>query len=167
MTVFDELLSIKRFRESQAELELVKRRQQHAAAVQAREEAERLLAAYRDEAVRVEDGMYRDLCSRLVRLREIEDVLQRVASLREGERRHEGEVDQAEQKLQQELQALSGARDHHALATRATRKFVEVVEIQAGERLLEMQYKEDMEMEEAASVARDRDDWEQHEELEG
>ena len=50
--------------------------------------------------------MYSDLCSRVVRVREIEDVLQGVAGLREGERQREQAVEQAAERLREENQEM-------------------------------------------------------------
>lgn len=47
-----------------------------------------------------------------------------------------------------------------------TQKFVELAEIHFSAELHEAERKEDLEMEEAATVLRDRNDWEQHEEFE-
>ena len=47
-----------------------------------------------------------------------------------------------------------------------TEKFVELAQVHLAEHLRELERNEDSDMEEAASVARDRDDWTQHEEYE-
>lgn len=166
MSVFDELLAIKRFREGQAEIAVSRQRLRHAEADAAREASERALADFRNESERRERAMYSDLCSRVVRVREIEDVLQGVAGLREGERQREQAVEQAAERLREENQALAELRAQHQQAVRLTGKFVELASIHLAEHLKALEHKEDMEMEEAASLSRDREDWEQHEEFE-
>lgn len=166
MSVFDELLAIKRFSEGQAEIAVSRQRLRHAEADAAREASERALADFRDESERRERAMYSDLCSRVVRVREIEDVLQGVAGLREGERQREQAVEQAAERLREENQALADRRAQHQQAVRLTGKFVELASIHLAEHLKALEHKEDMEMEEAASLSRDREDWEQHEEFE-
>lgn len=166
MSVFDELLAIKRFREGQAEIAVSRQRLRHAEAEAVRQASEQALADFRDESERRERAMYRDLCSRVVRVREIESVLQGVAGLREGERQREQALDQAAQRLRDEAQALAERRDQHQQAVRLTGKFVELASIHLAEHLKALEHKEDMEMEEAASLSRDREDWEQHEEFE-
>lgn len=166
MSVFDELLAIKRFREGQAEIAVSRQRLRHAEADAAREASEQALADFRDESERRERAMYSDLCSRVVRVREIEDVLQGVAGLREGERQREQAVEQAAERLREENQALADRRAQHQQAVRLTGKFVELASIHLAEHLKALEHKEDMEMEEAASLSRDREDWEQHEEFE-
>ncbi|CUI28083.1 type III secretion protein [Achromobacter xylosoxidans] len=166
MSVFDELLAIKRFREGQAEIAVSRQRLRHAEADAARLASEQALADSRDESERRERAMYRDLCSRVVRVREIEDVLQGVAGLREGERQREQALEQAAQRLGDEARALAERRDQHQQAVRLTGKFVELASLHLAEHLKALEHKEDMEMEEAASLSRDREDWEQHEEYE-
>ncbi|WP_338880977.1 type III secretion protein [Achromobacter veterisilvae] len=166
MSVFDELLAIKRFREGQAEIAVSRQRLRHAEADAVRRDSEAALASYRDEAVRRERALYSDLCSRVVRVREIETVLQDVAGLREGERQREQAVETAERRLEEENQALAASRQQHRQAARLTGKFVELARIHLDEHLKALEQKEDLEMEEAASVSRDREDWEQHEEFE-
>ncbi|MFA1686164.1 YscO family type III secretion system apparatus protein [Achromobacter dolens] len=166
MSVFDELLAIKRFREGQAEIAVSRQRLRHAEAEAARQASEQALVDFREESERRERAMYRDLCSRVVRVREIESVLQGVAGLREGERQREQALDQAAQRLRDEAQALAERRGQHQQAVRLTGKFVELASIHLAEHLKALEHKEDMEMEEAASLSRDREDWEQHEEFE-
>lgn len=166
MSVFDELLAIKRFREGQAEIAVSRQRLRHAEADAARLASEQALADFRDESERRERAMYRDLCTRVVRVREIEDVLQGVAGLREGERQREQALEQAAQRLGDEARALAERRDQHQHAVRLTGKFVELASLHLAEHLKALEHKEDMEMEEAASLSRDREDWEQHEEYE-
>ncbi|MBB1625138.1 YscO family type III secretion system apparatus protein [Achromobacter sp. UMC71] len=166
MNVFDELLAIKRFREGQAEIAVSRQRLRQAEADAARQASEQALADFRDAAERRERDMYRDLCSRVVRVREIENVLQGVAGLREGERQCEAAVERAAQRLQEESQALADSRARHQQAVRLTGKFVELASIHLAEHLKAAEHKEDMEMEEAATLSRDREDWEQHEEFE-
>ena len=166
MSVFDELLAIKRFREGQAEIAVSRQRLRHAEADAARRGSEAALASYRGEAERREQAMYSDLCSRVVRVREIENVLQGVAGLREGERQREQAVEAAARQLEQESQALAASRQQHQQAARLTGKFVELARIHLDEHLKALEQKEDLEMEEAASISRDREDWEQHEEFE-
>ena len=166
MNVFDELLAIKRFREGQAEIAVSRQRLRHADADAARRGSQDALASYRVEAERRERAMYGDLCSRVVRVRDIEGVLQDVAGLREGERQRQQALEAAERQVEQEAQALAASRQQHQQAVRLTGKFVELARIHLDEHLQALERKEDLEMEEAASISRDREDWEQHEEFE-
>ena len=166
MNVFRELMAIKRFREDQAELAVTRQRQAVAEAEQQRVQALARLDQYRVWAVQREQAMYQDLCSRLVRVREIEDVLQGVVGLRQGERDCEAQAEQAAEQERRETEALAARRDAHREASRMVEKFVQLASLHAADELRETERKEDLEMEEAASVARDRDDWQQHDEYE-
>lgn len=166
MGIFNELLTIKRFREDKAELAMVRQRVRHAKADSDRGEAQRRLQEFRQDSERQERALYQDLCSRIVRVRDIENVMQNVAGMREGERQCEHTLDDAEKSLQTEAQALLAARDSHNEASRLTQKFVELAETHCAAELQESERKEDLEMEEAAAVLRDRGDWEQHEDFE-
>jgi len=163
MAVFDELLSIKRFRESQAELAVARERSSVLEAEQFREGCGQALQDFRHWAAQREDELYGDLCSRVVQVREIENVLQDVAGLRDGERQHEQRLLEADEKLEQAHQALDEQRMRHREATRHTEKFVELARIHFDEHFKAVQDQEDREMEEVALQIRDRDDWQEHE----
>ena len=61
--------------------ELIRQRLRQAEADAARQASEQALTDFREAAERREREMYRDLCSRVVRVREIENVLQGVCLL--------------------------------------------------------------------------------------
>jgi len=166
MSVFRDLLAIKRFREGQAELAVMRQRQAHAEAERALQAAREQLAQFRQWAQRHERDMYRDLCSRAVRVRDIEDVMQRVAELRQGESDRQTRIDEAAERVRQQAEALAQRRQEHREATRMVEKFVELADAHLAEHLRELERKEDLEMEEAALAARDRDEWREHEEYE-
>ena len=136
--LFDELLRIKRFREEQAELGWAAR-----AGTWRRPsgpgEAEEALEQYRGEARRREDGMYDDLCSRVVRVREIDDVLQQVAGLKEGERRRDAAREDALRKEVEAREALDGARLAHQHALRQCDKFVDLAGVYQAEAFKEQE----------------------------
>lgn len=162
MSIFQDMLAIKRFRESQAELAVARERQQHARALREREQAELRLVQCRRHAEHTETSLYEELCSRVVRVREIENVLQDVATLRQAVQQHEQQLEHVQADLERAIQSLAQTREHHRTASRMTEKFVELARNHSAEQVKAMEYREDMEMEEAASVARERDDWEHH-----
>lgn len=166
MNVFDELLSIKRFREDQAELAFRQQRQACHEAEQEAETARQQLKSFQQWAERHELELYNDLCSRAVRIREIEQVLEDVAFMRSNEEAHRQAVEEARQRHEHELEALASCRELHRDACRQTEKFIELARLHLHEQLQELEKKEDLEMEEAAMLARDRDEWEEHEEYE-
>lgn len=166
MNVFRELMAIKRFREGQAELAVMRQRQALAEAERLRLQALEQLEEFRRWSRQRELDMYRDLCSRLVRASEIEDVLEDVAGLREGEHDRENRAEEAGDQARREAEQLAQCREAHREASRMVNKFVQLASLHAAEELREMERKEDVEMEEAASVTRDHDEWVRHDDYE-
>ncbi len=160
MTIFKELLAIKRFREEKAELALRRQRIELQAAVQARDGARRQLDDYRVYAQEQEQAMYADLCRRLVNLREIEHVQGSVIVLRGQEREHEGRLEQAEALRESQEHLLEERKSAHQLASRMKEKFVQLAQAHAEQLMREVERKEDHDLEEAAEARRDREDWE-------
>lgn len=167
MKAISELLSIKTFRESRAEMDVRKQRGVLAAAIERRDADAEKLEAYRRFALDHEREIYDELCRRVVRLRDIEDVQQEVVVLRNGERSHEEALEQAERARVAEQKHLDEAREVHREASRMKQKFVELVEVYAEAELKELEAKEDAELEEVAELRRERAEWDEtHEETE-
>ena len=162
MSIFRDLLAIKAFRESQAETAVRVQRDALREAREAREAAEALLERLLREGLAHEMQLYRDLCARIVRLREIEDVQMAVAGLRQREAQQQDAVATAARQQELVSQKLDTARAAHQEASRQKSKFVDLSRNYAEAQLRELERKEDLEMEEAASVRRDREDWETH-----
>lgn len=162
MSFFKELLTIKSFRESKAEINVGKQRIVLAQAVIQRDTSQQALSVHREVSLRQELQLYDDLCSRLVRLSAIENVQHQVAHMRAQEQRHIQTLAQSEKdRLAQEAQ-LQNLRDIHKNASRAKQKFVEFAQVYTDEQAKEFERKEDAEMEEVAELRRDRVDWEEH-----
>lgn len=159
MKMLRDLLAIKRFREGQAETMVRQQRHVWLEAQAERQAAEDLLARLLAEGVLAENRLYEDLCSRLVRLRDIENVQQSVAALRLREQQQQDALEAAQQELDAAQQALDQARLAHKEAARQTSKFIDLASSFAVLDALESERREDLEMEEAASVVREREDW--------
>ena len=154
--MFSEMLAIKQFREQQAELAFFRQRERRASALKNREDAAASLARYSAWARDRETALYTDLCEKVVRIREIDSVLQTVASLRQGEEQHQTSLQQANEALQAETTQLSLCREAHAQAERICHKFLELAQAhQEDEARMEMG-REDLELEEVASVVWER-----------
>lgn len=162
MSVFGELLSIKAFRESKAEQAVRRQRQTLADAEAGERERRQALESFRQYAIDHERALYADLCRRIVRLRDIEDVQQSVAGLRGEEADHEARVREAARQCVQERERLDGCKAAHDEAARAKQKFVELAQAHADEQIKELERKEDAELEEAAETRRDRADWDEY-----
>ncbi len=163
MTIFVELLRIKEFREAKAETEASRARLSLADATGAEARANAALAEYRAFIDRRERELYADLCTRIVRLRDIEDVQMSVLDLRTGERAREDATVSARKAREQAAKALDEANETRRLATRQREKFVEIARSFDEERVRELQRVEDLEMEEVHRVSQDREEREEWE----
>jgi type III secretion protein O len=159
MAMVDELLFIKTFRERKAETELQKSRARLGHAAQAERSAAQVLQDHVEQAWAEELRLYADLCARVVKLRDIADVQQDVAQMGLQEIAHRQSLEQAQQQHRT-------AQDDFQLSTRKMRdastareKFVELVRNHHMLVAREAERKEDLELEELASVVREREEW--------
>jgi len=159
MNMFDQMLAIKRFREQQAELEFIRQRLRRTEAEQETEKAQDRLNEFRDWAREREAAMYDDLCERVVRVREIEGVLYEVSQLRKDEGYYESVLHKANDTLEEETHVLSERRQAHMQTVRMSNKFVELANVYHEGETQIRNNKEDLELEEVASLVRDRVDW--------
>jgi type III secretion protein O len=160
MPMVDDLLFIKRFRESKAETELQKSRAALVLAQKAEREAEQALEAYIAHAIAQEKAWYDDLCSRLVKLREIATVQEDVAALKVAERAHREQVDDRRKAHVEAGQQMDRAVQRMRDASTARQKFVELARNFHWLAAREQERKEELELEELASIRREREDWE-------
>ncbi len=148
MNILADLLRIKEFRQDKAELEVARLRDRLAQATTALAVARNELAAYRIECDRNERALYADLCSRPVRLSDLDDVKLECDSMRENTRAHEAKVAEAEAAREAAAEQLKNARLEYQVATRNREKFFELDCMSDLERLREASRIEDLEMEE-------------------
>lgn len=158
--MIDELLFIKRFRESKAETELKRSRGELVLAQHAEQAAERALTDYLDWAQAQERAWYADLCSRVVKLREIAAVQEDVVALKAGEREHREALDTQQKAHELARQHMDRSVRHMREASTAREKFVELARNFHWLATREQERKEELELEELASVRREREDWE-------
>ena len=161
MSIFRDLLTIKSLRESKAERIVRRQREVLAQAttlrVQASDRLEHFVVFARNE----EDTLYLDLCSRVVRLRDIENVQSTVAHLRQQEQQHQENLRKAEVQRVLESEQLTADKNLHKEAARVKEKFVEWAQLHSNELQREFERKEDAEMEEVNETRRDRADWDE------
>jgi|SRR5690554_888774 len=163
MLIFDELLDIKRFRERKAETVVIQARGEMVLKHQEKDRAEMALATWREEAIERERALYADLCARVVRLRDIENVQQEETGFRHVENTREEALSLAEKQLVEAREQMERASSALVAANRNTEKFIELADDYAAELRSESERKEELEMEEAASVAQQREaleEWE-------
>ena len=159
MTMFADMLYIKRFRERQAELDLVRQRARRATAGRAQQDAEEELAIFHRQAEAQETSMYTDLCTRVVKLRDIEQVRQQIAILKASELLYQEALESAEQTLIRETQLLDERGEAHRHAVRMTNKFAELEDAHLDSVHRALDYKEEQEMEDISVVLYWRPEW--------
>lgn len=167
MNVFRDLLRIKSFREDQAELRMLRQRDLTRQAQQKHEEESSLLRRMLREGQEAEQRLYGGLCKRVVHLRDIEDVQQTVASFRRRESLQEDAVQTARDLESKAQEALTASRIAHQEAHRQKSKFLDISRDFDLASAREAERKEDLELEETASLTRDREDWESQDLNEG
>lgn len=160
MSVYHQLLHLKEFREEQAATEVRRNRALLADAKQAADELQRKLEQYRQWCGRRERELIDDLCSRIVKLREIEDLRTTIADMHDRERNLEQGVVEAEERRHSAARELDAAIDAHNNASRKTKKFQELARIYSEEARREMERQEDLEMEEFRSMSGENAEWE-------
>lgn len=158
-----QLLRIKAFREKKAETEMLKSRLLLARAKAAEAEAARALDEYAQNALREERRMYEQLCSQVVRLRQITEVQQEVACLKQGELAREEALLAAERAHRDALDEFNLSLDGYRKASAARQKFDELLQQETVREGQVQEKKEESELEELAGQLRDRDDHEEYE----
>lgn len=152
MEVLKDLLRIKIFREEKAERALAKARLALLEADHALQQARQALKDFQTESIRREKEMYAELCTRLVVLREIEDVRIDVDLMKEKAERLKQQVEEAELARAEAAEQVEQARIEHRDAVRMREKFDELLRTVVEEREAELSRYEDLEMEEAAAT---------------
>lgn len=158
MSMMDQLLFIKSFREGQAQTKMQRCRAEHLDA-QAREQATRqALEQFITQAREDEARWYRDLCDRLVKLSDIETVQQDIAILRAEQLAREEAV--RAQAALTESARLAFSESALALreASAARNKFEELRRNEREAFARESERREELELEEVAGNRRVRDD---------
>ncbi len=159
MTMLDQLLRLKVYREDKAEMGLARCRLVRAEVVRRADAARQSLVDYRQWSAEHERGLYGAMYGRLVRLRDLEHLREDVVTLRVEERALDETLTKVEAERVQADTAVHESRVAHEQATRTREKFVQLVRVEAEETRLESERKEDIELEDLYAIRRDRDDW--------
>ena len=109
------------------------------------------LAAHHRTTEAAERALYAGLMSRLVRLRDFDDVHLSIAAMRQREQALDESRARAAQDLSAAERATAEAHARHLVARRAREKFVELISMHEQEAAQEALRREDAEIEEAAS----------------
>jgi type III secretion protein O len=156
MNVFRDLLAIKQLREDRAEIDVSRKRTVLAAAQRTREDAVEMLETFRVFAAREEKRMYADLCSRVVTVRDIEDVQVSMAGLRQEEAHRDGHVQDTRAAEAEAETALGAARAAFHQASRDRQKIAEAEQACRADQHQAEQQQEDRELDETAGLMHGR-----------
>lgn len=159
MAMVDELLYIKSFRERQAETAMQRSRTELRLAHEAEDQARTERDDFARQAEEDELRWYHELCERLVKVRDIEDVQHAVAALRLREAEFEQALVNREQEREQAQHGFKAATDHLKQASTARSKFQELAREHHLAVSREAERKEELELEELAGVVREREEW--------
>jgi len=162
MSMIDQLLYIKEFREQQAETALQKSRLILADAHQQENLARETLEVFVAQAREDELLWYRELCERVVKLRDIEEVQLDVAILRAEEAARQQDLDRAQNEREQAQVAFNSATHVMREASTARNKFEELALSHHAALSKEAERKEDLELEELAGIVREREELSTH-----
>lgn len=152
MDVLTDLLKIKIFREEKAERALAKARDLLRAAEEAVERAKKVLRDYREESRQREKALFKDLCERIVLLKDIQDVQIDIQLMKERIDTLLQEVEQAKERQEEATEHERSAREEHKFAVRMREKFSEMLRTVNEERDFEQTRREELEVEEAAEI---------------
>ena len=152
MDIITDLLRIKIFREEKAELAMMRGRNQLVIANNKLDFARNALKIFCDESSRREREMYKGLCSRVVILKEINDVFLEMQLMKEKVSLLQGEVELAVGNRDAASKKFFDLREIYREAVRIREKFNEIKNTFDGEKLEKFQRYEEFEMEESISA---------------
>lgn len=150
MDVLKDLLRIKIFREEKAELAVARARRHLVEMDRALDDARRALEDHLRACEAKEKAMYKELCSRLVLVKDIDEVTLDVKLMQEASTELEKKIERAKEAREQAAEAVEVSRQVHRDAVRMREKFMELTRAVDEERAADLLRLEDLEMEEAA-----------------
>ena len=150
MDLFDQLLPIKERRESSAARKVVAQRRALQEAQAGRDSAQRQLDDYRDYAHTQEHRIFKALCERPVKLRDIEDANARVLAMRATESDHQDALQAAEAARASHERQLDADRMAHRQAMHKRDKFMDLADLFNQEARALAEYAAEAEIEEVA-----------------
>jgi len=157
--MFQDMLVIRSLREDRAARSASRQRSVLGEARCKLEAVQSELESFKAYSRRREASLYRELCSRIVSLRDIEAAQLVVAELRSKEQALDDSRQNAEETVAVEAAQLEVEVQNHAVANRLKQKFVEVVRNHLDAHQIEVERHEDLELEEIAGRLRRPSEW--------
>jgi type III secretion protein O len=152
MEVFNDLFRIKKFREDKAELNLVKEKKNLNVVIEEREQAQKKLMDYKEYRKKQEDQIYKNLYSRLVKIKDINEVSEDVKIMQDEVERLNEVLNQMHEKFNNAKAAVEQAKKLHQEAIRMREKYAEAIKINETDELAELQLLEELGMEETIII---------------
>jgi len=148
MKVLDQLLQIKEFREDKAQAEVSRARGALTEADSALTRAKTHLDEHRADCDLRERQIYAELCTRQVRLTDLQDVALKVDEFKQSIQGCESRVSEANEHRVAKADCLTQSQQLLQSAVRVRQKFSELREMSSAEELLVQSRAEDAELEE-------------------
>ncbi len=152
MGIVNKLITIKRFREEKAEIELLKAKQDFLLKESAYLKERQKLSEFVIACERREKEMYAELYKKLVFQKDIDDVLFNIQQMKDETESLKEKVNSAREEKEMAYSYLGEAKIAHQEAIRMREKFEEIRTIHEQEREIELLRIEDVEMEEAGTA---------------
>ncbi len=152
MSVFEQLLRIREFREQRAQATVVSERAALQRAADARDAARTQLDDFKAHVRAREARLFDDLQARAVQVRDIQDVRYEVGQMKAQERAYAQALDQAEAKRVKQSEVLVTARAIHVEADRALQKIGEQVTVDHKEAARSREQAEEAEREDGVKT---------------
>jgi type III secretion protein O len=152
MEVLPDLFRIKKFREDKAELNVVKEKKLLNIAIEERDQAHKNLLDYEDFKKKQEDEIYKNLYSRLVKIKDINEVSEDVKIMQNEVERLTGVLSGMKDKCIAAKAAVEQAKKLHQEAIRMREKYAEILKINEEEEFIAMQLREELAIEETIVI---------------
>lgn len=152
MSMFQQLLRIRQFREQRAQVALLAALQALQRATAVRDAASQTLDEFKVWAQAQEDALFVELLSRAVQVRDIQEVRHMVGEWRLKEQRYARDLERSEAERTKQVQALSEARARHAVIEKARLKITERVAVDRTQADVQREQAEELEMEEVVQL---------------
>lgn len=110
MAVLTDIFAIKAFRSEKAEKSLLKQRGVLTQARDRQRALEHMLKTFREQSRAQERSLYQGLCTSVVRVRDIDEIRERVSELKQRELHYESRLSEAKEQVLREAKALEECR---------------------------------------------------------
>lgn len=151
MEGFNQLTKVKSLREEAALRTLLAQRRKLEIAVAERDQARQRLDEFRHMKREEEERMYRELCERVVHVRDFRFVDGTMELLRSKDKQHDQDAKAARTRWESEQRQLETDRGAHAFAQRVHEKFADLADFLKREKEAVQTQREELELEDVSA----------------